>query len=363
MRLPIGGVPGRKNHIRTGGLLPACHRKGDESVEMKTCVLALTEGAHALAQRIAGRLADCVYCRHEGGIAEALRCNWPRFDGLICIMSTGIVVRSIAPLLRDKTTDPCVVVVDQQGRHAISLVSGHLGGGNELARRVAEITGGTAVITTASDLLGKTAIDLWARRNELHVTERKKLIELSARQVNGAIPAVYSDLAICDLPPDFSRATEAAGADIVISYKEHMTLDALCCIPKALYMGIGCNRGTPAQEIETALAELCNGHGIDVRAFAGAATIDLKSDEVGILEFCHRRGLPLQFFSKEALNGVTEVSFSAAAMRAVGAKGVAEPAALLAAEAGQWESKLSVAKMKWHNVTLAVAERIKTRWD
>ena len=330
---------------------------------MKTCVLALTNDAAALAQLLARQLPDCDHLPCQGRVADSLHRCWQHYEGIVCIMATGIVVRSIAPLLADKTTDPCVVVTDQQGRHVISLVSGHLGGGNDLARRVAAITGGTAVITTASDLVGVTAIDLWARRNNLHPTDRRRLTALSARQVDGAIAAIHSELALDRLPGDFSRASGPEDADIIISYKEHMTYDALYCIPELLYLGIGCNRGTPAAEIETAFAELCHCHELDGSAFAGAASIDLKGDEQGLLEFCHRRGLAIDFFPSETLNGVEGVGVSQAAMRAVGAKGVAEPAALLAAGGGNHPTVLRIAKMKWANVTLAVAERIKTGWE
>ena len=104
-----------------------------------------------------------------GHISEVFPSAWRECDSIVCIMGCGIAVRMVSPLLEDKSADPAVVVVDQDGRFAISLVSGHIGGANELARKVASITGGQAVITTASDLQDKPAIDLAAKSAGLRI--------------------------------------------------------------------------------------------------------------------------------------------------------------------------------------------------
>lgn len=137
---------------------------------MNICVLSITIEGKLLAKTISSSLVNCSVFDGKVKMADAFKHVWDKFDGIIAIMATGIVVRSIAPLLQDKTKDPCVVVLDQKGRYAISLISGHLGGGNELAVNVAKITGGTPVITTASDVAGKTAIDLWAKETNSLLT-------------------------------------------------------------------------------------------------------------------------------------------------------------------------------------------------
>lgn len=330
---------------------------------MKTCVLALTHEGRKLAGHIAENLEGCTLFSTEMKAAEALNQLWRSNQGIICVMATGIVVRSIAPLLADKSTDPCVVVVDQSGEFVISLLSGHLGGGNALARRIAAITGGRAVITTASDVLGRTALDLWAQRNNLHVPDRKKLTEKSARLVNGSTLTIYSRLPLSRLPADFAESSDPELADIVISYNKHMTSNSLCCIPETLFIGVGCNRGTALPDIELSFAELCRLHDINVSAVAGIASIDLKSDEQGILRFAAKHGVKTSFFTRDELNGVANVSFSPIVMKSVGVQGVAEPAALLAARADGSEAELIISKMKWKDVTLAVAERKKSTWD
>ncbi len=330
---------------------------------MKTCVLAITDEGNLLAQHISGSLKNCTCFAGKMKIADALHDLWLQYDGFICVMATGIVVRSIAPLLRDKATDPCVVVVDQKGRYAVSLLSGHLGGGNLLAGQVAAITGGTAVITTASDVLGKTALDLWAARNNLHVPDRSKLTALSMRQVNGSCPKIYCEAVNGNLPSDYLAVSSKEQADIAITYIKDKTSAVLCCIPEILYLGVGCNRGTSAADIEKSFHELCEQHAIEPRAIKGLATIDIKNDEHGILQFADKYNLDLCFFTRDELNNVSNVSFSEAVMKAVGVQGVAEPAALLVAGSGGFESRLIIRKMKWKDVTLAVAERKIDKWD
>ena len=153
---------------------------------MKIALIAITRGGKELALELADRLDGATLLAQAEGqkVAELIAANWHCYDGLICIMATGIVVRAIAPLLRDKHIDPCVVVMDEKGRHAISLLGGHVGGGNDLARRVAILTGGTPVITTASDTLSLVALDLWADEQNLLPPSREKLTAAATLLVN-----------------------------------------------------------------------------------------------------------------------------------------------------------------------------------
>ena len=330
---------------------------------MRTCVIGITEEGRRTAERVCRSLPDCTLIPTGRPVGRLIEAAWRKYDGIICIMAAGIVVRSIAGLVRDKTVDPCVIVADPRGMHIISLLSGHLGGGNDLARQVAAATGGTPVITTASDTLGRTAVDLWAKRNHLHIADRQELTRLSAKLVNEGVLSVYSELPLESLPADFVKATAGEKADIVISYKKNMTFGGLCCIARQLYLGVGCNRGTPFEDMDEAFAELCRDGQLCAEAFAGIATIDVKADEAGILAFAEHYGLPLQFYSRDDLNTVRDVSYSEQVMRAVGARGVCEPAALLLASSAEQPAVLKIKKIKWRDVTFAVAERIKVLWD
>ncbi|KAB2927627.1 MAG: cobalamin biosynthesis protein CbiG [Leptonema illini] len=326
---------------------------------MKISVLSISSGGKRLAARIAGELGGGASCHPTGASLETLRQAFASSDAMVCIMSAGIVVRAIGQLCRDKQSDPCVVVLDEAGRHVISLLSGHLGGGNDLALRVAAITGGQAVITTASDVLGLTPIDLWAEKNGFAVrSERRRLTEAAARLVNEGKIRIFSHGVCVGLPADFLPVDNPAEADIILSWQDALSPDALCLLPRNLFVGIGCNRGTPQAEIDAAVKETMRRHNLHRDAVAGLATIDAKIDEVAILAWARQEKLPLHFFSKERLNEVTGLEASAQVIAAVGARGVAEPAAMLAAAGGDGEpGQLIVSKIKWKNVTTAVVAR------
>ena len=327
---------------------------------MKIAVIALTRGGRELAARIVAGLEACELCEVTDGVLSTMRKVWSHYDGLICVMASGIVVRAIAPLCRDKKSDPCVLVLDEKGQFVISLLSGHLGGGNGLARKVAAITGGVPVITTASDVTGHTALDLWAADNNLRVQNPQRLAAVSAKLVNEGELRFFSDVECGRLPADFKVVTEAARADIILSHGivdplEHPSALVLC--PCNLYLGLGCNRGASAADFERSITDLCAQYRLERSAIAGIASIDLKADEPGLLHFARKNNLPIRFYSKDELNRVEGISHSAAVMAATGARGVAEPAAMLAAGDGMTPGLLIVRKIKWKDVTAAVAEK------
>ena len=316
-------------------------------------MLALTAGGRKLAAELAPMLgAEIVPV--ERGIAATLAAAWPRYDGLVCIMAAGIVVRALAPLLEDKERDPAVVVVDERGRHAVSLLSGHLGGGNELARRVAASSDGQAVITTASDVLELAPLDLWAAAQNLVAADRRTMTRASALLVNRGELRVYSETAVAGLPPGLTLAQQPETAELVISCRAAWPEPTLLMHPRQLVVGIGCNRGTPAEELAAALNELLSAEGLAPAAIRNLATIDLKQDEPGLLAMAEQNGWPLEFYRADQLNrkmaGITPPSPEV--MKATGAGGVAEPAALLSSGAAQ----LMTRKRKWKNVTLALAK-------
>ncbi len=318
---------------------------------MRCAVLAITNGGCRIGTELAARLsgADFYDCRAD--FRATVSRAWKEYDALICIMATGIVIRSLAPLLTDKRKDSAVVVCDEKGSFAISLLSGHLGGGNALARQVAGIFGGQAVITTASDVLGHTALDLWARNQGLVVADKGALTRVMGKLVNNGLVTLYSDYPLSDLPRDIQQDTEAETADLVITCRTDLPTTGALLHPRVLVAGIGCNRDTPKEEIALALAEACAEHHLALQSIRSLASIDLKKDEPGLLEFAQDNGYSIDFYNRDQLNGVDGVSMSAAVFKATGAKGVAEPAAVLAG--GGW---LLVRKMKWPNVTVAIAE-------
>lgn len=311
-----------------------------------------------LAHTISRKINDCFVDTRKLSVFKKMASLWDSdVDAIVCIMAAGIVVRAVAPLCKEKNSDPCVLVIDEKGQFVISLLSGHIGGGNELSRIIADKLGAQAVITTASDVTDHTALDLWAKKNKLLVTDKKKLTSLSAKIVNNGSITIYTDCAIEQLPQDMVQVTIAGGADLIVSNRIHTDCDALLLRPCNICIGIGCNRGTKACDFKTAVTELLKKAKISPESVESYASIDLKIDEAGMLDFVNGEQRPIHFYTKDQLNSVDGVSSSAAVINATGAKGVAEPAAVLAAAQKNCSTELLVRKHKWKDVTAAIAER------
>lgn len=292
---------------------------------------------------------------------------WPDYGGLVFIMAAGIVVRSIAPLLQAKDRDPAVVVLDDAGLFAVSLLSGHIGGANALARSCAELTGGTAVITTATDANHLPSFDMLAKESGWLIEDLSRVKVLNALLLEG------EEIAVVDPTErtreyfagkgklsyfenaDLASRSGASGLLLVTNRELPPSLDlerTLVLRPVDLCLGIGCNRGTSAEEIGSVVSKYLAQLSFSMRSVHCIATASAKEDEEGLLAFAREEGIPILFFASGELNQVRFPSPpSDHAFSAIGAKGVAEPAALLASQGG----RLVLEKVKDGNVTLAIA--------
>ena len=263
-------------------------------------------------------------------------------DCLIFVGSAGIAVRTIGPLAVSKKTDPAVLVVDDRLQYVIPILSGHLGGANAIACRLAAMTGAEAVLTTATDVHRKLAPDVFAQRNGLKIMDFTAAKLVAAALVRGETITIYTDAAVEGAVPDEVRlaALEAfadyhGGGAMLISPRKPELIDkpeVLWLVPQTVYLGIGLKAGKPeeavAQAVEACLAQA----GVDPAALAGAASIDIKREEAGLLRFAAERQLPLQFFTAAELNQV-EGSFTGSAFvkQITGTDNVCERGALLLA--------------------------------
>ena len=219
-------------------------------------------------------------------------------EALIFISATGIAVRAIAPFVKDKFSDPAVVSVDEAGRFAVPLLSGHVGGANDLARRVAALTGGQAAISTATDVNGLFAVDQWARAQNLVLWEREKAKAVSAALLEGKPVAVRSAYPISGtMPRGLGMESANLGICIAPTAQERPFVRTLHLIPRAVTLGIGCRRGTEQVRLEAALEEFLDRFAIPAAAVRGLASIDLKQDEPGLLAFAEAHGWPITFFT------------------------------------------------------------------
>ena len=335
----------------------------------KTAIIYITDNGLRLAERLKGLHHDADIRNFNSEIVAKL---WEAGADLVFIMAAGIVVRTIAPLLKDKKSDPAVVVLDEAGRFAVSLVSGHLGGANEMAREIAAFLGGEAVITTASDVNGLPSIDLWARDHDLVIEDWRLLPQVGTRFMNSGALRLYSDLDM-RLPDEFLRVADPRFADVIITNRNNVfsgPLDSMqgkescptgaCRVkgqlylrPRNLVMGIGCNSGTSQNEIESAVQQTLEEHNLSFLSIGAVATIDIKGSEPGLRAFVEKYKVVLHTFKADELNIVAGLEKSDVVFKATGAYGVAEPAALVAAET----DRLIVPKQKKGNVTVAVAEK------
>lgn len=346
---------------------------------MQVAIIAITGNGARIGATLQEGLPDSrlfVIDKHASGMAEAFSDGlqplvhrlWPECQGFVFIMATGIVVRTIASLLRGKDQDPAVVVLDDAGRFSISLLSGHLGGANELAKQCAGITGGTAVITTATDVNDLPSFDMLAKENGWLIDDLSRVKVLNSLLLEGKEIAVVGEgeevrrycagKGILSYHSDFSEAlASGATGQLYVTNRtvpsQFHTDSTLILRPVNLCLGVGCNRGTSAEEIESVVARNLEQLSLSMKSVKCIATAEAKRDEVGLVEFAKRAGVPVLCFAHEALNAVDVPSPpSAYALHAIGAKGVAEPAALLASQGG----RLLLHKVKDGNVTLAIAE-------
>lgn len=235
-------------------------------------------------------------------------------DGIVFIGAAGIAVRSIAPFVSSKKTDPAVVVVDELGTWAISLLSGHLGGANDLAARCAGVLKARPVITTATDLHGYFAVDVFAKKNQMTIHNMAAARDFSAALLAGEPAGFYSayplegelprGLILCGrdgLALDGSGIAPETGAAITTEKDCRPFSRTVTLVPRTLILGLGCRRGKEAAAIRQAVDGLLERHSRYPEALKCAASADRKADEEGILAFCQERELPFYTYSAEEL--------------------------------------------------------------
>lgn len=277
--------------------------------------------------------------------------RWAQVDALIYVAACGIAVRAIGPWLRDKTRDPAVICVDVKGCFAISLLSGHIGGANSLARTIAEAIGAIPVITTATDLNQRFAVDEWACKHGFVISSLAAAKAVSAAILEGDVPFQSDGPVNGPLPPGLIPGQDGP-VGLCFSTRTKEPFDTtLRLIPKALVLGIGCRRGTSKAQILTAIEALFTQHGLDPRAIKACASITLKADEQGLVEACAHLGLPLVFHTPEALAALTgEFTASPFVQHITGVDNVCERSAAMGG------GRIIIKKTAREGVTLALAE-------
>lgn len=290
----------------------------------------------------------------EGSVRNWTKEGFETADALIFIGATGIAVRHIAPFIKSKDVDPAVLSIDEKGRFVIPLLSGHIGGANMIANILSLSIGAISVVTTASDINGKIAIDVFAVNNNLTITSFHNAKMVEARILAGDPVGLVSDVLMKgEVPSELSGPADSP-VGVYIGSKELTPFPlTLKLVPRDLVLGIGCRKGTHLSDIECMFGKAIEKIGASIDRIRAIASIDIKSEEPGLLEFASLHRLPITFYSAEQLNSVEgEFSWSGFVNSVTGVDCVCERSAVKLSDGGQ----LVLRKFAGDGVTIAVAK-------
>ncbi len=275
------------------------------------------------------------------------------YDLLLFISAIGIAVRGIAPYIKDKFTDPAVVVIDEKENFVIPLLSGHAGRAVEFAKILSKITNAVPVITTATDINNKFAVDVFAVKNDLKIMQRMAAKEISSAILSGEKISFFCDAEFCGGIPQYVQISDKGRIGFVVSvFNKKLYEVNLNLVPVKVHIGIGCKKNTPKESIEKSVSSFLRESGIFEEAVKSAATITIKQDEKGITEFCSEKSWPIRYFTAEKLNKAEGIfSSSEFVKRITGTDSVCERAAVISSGNG----KLIVPKKSFNGITLAAA--------
>ena len=341
---------------------------------MKIACLSFSENGKILGEKIkrlsGGDKNYQIYHYYNGDIEHGIKSIMEdlanKYDGLIFIAATGIAIRLMHPYIVDKTLDPAVVVVDDMGKFSISLLSGHIGGGNKLAIWTANIIGAIPVITTASDNRGIEAIDIFAMKNNYHMKKMEDVKNITSMMVNGKKIGFYSEmegiiqynnLVILDNLDDNRQPVHGT---IIVSSQDNIEIEEIktnkIChlIPKNINIGIGCRKGVEGKRIIQAIKEALNEANLSINGLKSIGTVEVKKDEKGIIEASEYFHIPLKIFTLEEIRQVEDLFEKSQFVKdTIGVYSVSEPVAYLLG------GNLITKKSKHNGITISIAKEEK----
>lgn len=371
---------------------------------MNLAIISFTKAGSILNNKVASLLQNEHTCNsfYKGRCEEGLSLTevtaslnewcqniFVNVDGIIFIGACGIAVRTIAPFIEDKTKDPLVLVIDEKAQFVISLLSGHIGGGNDLASIISELLNATPVITTATDVNHKFAVDVFASKENLCITDMKLAKEISASILDGQQIGFVSRLPIIgEIPEEFllrnkDVSTESNSREedtsiynkeenaqtnnnnreenkkiklgICISYdeKENPFENTLNLIPRIITIGVGCKKNIDVNSFEEYILKMIRVNDISIHSIKNIASIDLKMNETCITSFATKYKIPFMTFSAEELNEVSgDFEESEFVKSITGVGNVCERSALLGSNMGE----LIFKKQSHNGMTIALAK-------
>lgn len=327
--------------------------------KIRIAIISITESGRNLASIISKELSqDPRVVKLEvfhKNVKENLNTVFQSSNCVIGIMATGIMVRSICGMIKSKDKDPAVIVIDDSGKHVISLLSGHLGGANDISKEIARILGGEVVITTSTDINNKFGVDSLARRYYMNISDLTKVKDINHSLISGynvyislnsKFDFIWKDE---DVKNSYCKVSEKSNA-VTVSTKE-VTVDLK---PKKVVIGLGSRKGIEVESVLSGINSALNILKLPMDRIDAIATGEMKKNEAGIIDTSLKLNIPLEFISEQSIKEYEnpDLTNSEFVMEKFGVGGVCEPSALIAAG---HNSELIFRKTSYNGVTVAVA--------
>lgn len=318
---------------------------------MKIACLYFTRSGEDIAERIKYSSDYEVHIYSKENYKSNLNNIFEDYDGVVFVSSTGIAIRISAPFIKSKQVDPAIVVVDDLGRYSISLLSGHIGGANELAEYIAECLKCQAIITTASDGRGIEAVDMFAKRNNLFIESLEDAKKITSMMIDGEDIKIQSEI---EVKMGYSNIVEKYEAGtIFVCSKLYINYDKPSCVlrPRNITVGLGCRRGKTVDEIIRALMTVFIDNGLSINSIKQIATVDVKQDEGGIIDACEYLNCEMKIISREAIKVVQDkFEKSTFVESTIGVSSVCEPCAYISG------GKIIVGRIAINGITIAISK-------
>lgn len=312
---------------------------------MKLACLSFTDKGRLLGERLLALDVDNYEMEHipnsqvQGGIKGFLESSWTEYDGFIFISATGIAVRMCQPYIESKAKDPAIVVIDDEGRFSISLLSGHLGGANELAKSIGEYLSAIPVITTASDNRGIDSIDMFAKDNDYYIEDLSTVTRIASMMVNNKRVGIYTeDEKLINYPnlikvDDLNNIEQLVeGIIVVSSMKDIGPIDIPYTIlrPRNINIGIGCRKGKEVEIVIEAIGLALKNSNLSNKSIESMGTVEIKKDEAGIIKAAEHYNCPLKIFTIEEIQPIEDMFQKSQFVKdTIGVYSVSEPCAYL----------------------------------
>lgn len=327
---------------------------------MNIAILSITNQGKMISNEIYEKLQDdptiITLTQYHKNIKKTIKETFDTYDCIIAIMASGIIIRSIAPYINSKLTDPAVLLIDDNAKHVISLLSGHMGGANELTHKIAKLLSSEAVITTSTDVNNKIGIDVIAHNYFMNLKNTENIKYINRALVDNMkptlkIPITCNYLDIKTLKKSYNIIYDKNSTNLHASFNEHDVI----LTPKSIVMGIGARKNISYDKVKNAILSACSTLNIPPERINKFATVDIKKDEQGILDAIADYSKTLEIIPKSEIEKFknSECSTSKFVMKQFGIQGVCEPVSLIS---NTPTAHLIFKKTAYDGVTIAISE-------